>query len=179
MPTNLYGPGDNYDLRNSHVLPALIRKFHEAKVGGQASVSVWGTGSPRREFLYSDDMAAACVFLMNLDDEPFDQVLASKGERPTSPPFVLSGAHAESKGEPHPPLINIGCGEDLAIHQLAEQVRSAVGFGGAIEWDTTKPDGTPRKLLDVSRLLALGWRPKIALEEGIARAYHDFLETYS
>ena len=180
MPTNLYGPGDNYDLQSSHVLPALIRKFHEAKVRNDRSVPVWGTGSPRREFLYSDDMASACVFLMSLADDAFDDLLNP------SNPFVPSGVSSsvrpertevESKEERLPPLINIGCGEDLTIRELAEQVRRTVGFTGTIAWDATKPDGTPRKLLDVSRLFALGWRPRITLTEGIAAAYQDFLKS--
>jgi GDP-L-fucose synthase len=169
MPTNLYGPGDNYDLQNSHVLPALIRKFHEAKVRGDQTVTLWGTGAPRREFLYSDDMAAACVYLMSLDDEAFDKVLNEEA------PFVLSGTKVESKDNGSPPLINIGCGEDLTIRELAEKVRGIVGFTGRIAWDSSKPDGTPRKLLDVSRLLALGWRQQIDLAQGIADAYRDFL----
>jgi GDP-L-fucose synthase len=157
MPTNLYGPGDHYDLQNSHVLPALIRKFHEAKVRGERAVTLWGTGAPRREFLYSDDMAAACVFIMNLADEDFDRVL--------NPDASV----------PQPPLINIGCGEDLTIRVLAEKVRASVGFAGRIDWDSSKPDGTPRKLLDVGRLHALGWRAQISLEQGITDAYRDFL----
>jgi GDP-L-fucose synthase len=156
MPTNLYGPGDNYDLHNSHVLPALIRKFHEAKARGEETVTLWGTGAPRREFLYSDDMAEACVFLMGLPDSDFDHVLDPDGSRSQAP------------------LVNIGCGEDLTIRELAEKVRTLVGFDGGIEWDATKPDGTPRKLLDVSRLFALGWRPRVSLEKGIAEAYRDF-----
>jgi GDP-L-fucose synthase len=153
MPTNLYGPGDNYDLAASHVLPALIRKMHEAKAGGRDRVSVWGTGSPRREFLYSDDMADACVTLMNLSDEQFDRVL---------------------RGPNDFPLINIGCGEDQTIADLARVVASVVGFRGALEFDTSKPDGTPRKLLDVGRLKRLGWAPRVGLEAGIAAAYEDF-----
>jgi GDP-L-fucose synthase len=145
MPTNLYGPGDNYDLQNSHVLPALIRKMHEAKQRGDGEVIVWGTGTPRREFLYSDDMADACVMLMCLPDEQFDQLLA----------------------EYQPPLINVGCGEDVTIRELAETVAKVVGFEGKLVFDTTKPDGTPRKLLDVSRMFGLGWRPKVSIEAGI------------
>ena len=154
MPTNLYGPGDNYDLAASHVLPALVRKMHEAKAGGLAKVSVWGTGKPRREFLCSDDMADACVMLMNLPDAAFDQVLHGPNDFP---------------------LINIGCGEDQTIAELARTVASVVGFRGALDFDTSKPDGTPRKLLDVARLKALGWSPRIGLAEGIAAAYKDFL----
>jgi len=154
MPTNLYGPGDNYDLAASHVLPALVRKMHEAKAGGLAKVSVWGTGKPRREFLCSDDMADACVMLMNLPDAAFDKVLHGPNEFP---------------------LINIGCGEDQTIAELARTVASVVGFRGALEFDTSKPDGTPRKFLDAGRLRALGWSPRVGLAEGIAAAYRDFL----
>ena len=143
MPTNLYGPNDNYDLRSSHVLPALIRRFHEAKVAGAACVTCWGSGTPRREFLHADDLARACVFLMR----------------------------NYSAEEP----INVGCGEDLSIRELAETIRRIVGFSGEIAWDTSKPDGTPRKLLDCSRLFALGWRPTVDLETGIRHAYQDFL----
>ena len=152
MPTNLYGPNDNYDLQASHVLPALIRKFHEAKIRGDSTVTAWGTGAPRREFLYSDELADACAFLMRLEDADFDRQL-----------------------EADQPLINIGCGEDLTIRSLVELVKSVVGFEGDIVWDGSKPDGTPRKLLDVSRLTALGWRAKMPLREGIALAYRDFL----
>ncbi len=155
MPTNLYGPGDNYDLQNSHVLPALIRKMHEAKERGVPEVIVWGTGKPRREFLYSEDMADACLFLMNLSEEDFSSLIT----------------HHSS-----PPLINIGCGEDLTIKELAELVAQAVGFTGALKFDTSRPDGTPRKLLDVGRLLSLGWRPTIQLDAGIKSAYLDFLK---
>ncbi len=144
MPTNLYGPNDKYDLQNSHVLPALIRKFHEAKVKGEPFVTLWGTGSPRREFLHVDDLADACVFLMNHYDE----------------------------GE----IINIGTGEDLPIRDLAEIVKRIIGFEGEIRWDTTKPDGTPRKMLWVERLHKAGWYHRIGLEEGIAMTYRDFLE---
>ena len=153
MPTNLYGPGDNYDLATSHVLPALIRKFHEAKQRGDKTVTLWGTGTPRREFLYSDDMAAACVHLMAL---PPDRLATLVNDRV-------------------PPLVNVGSGEDLTIRELAERVRAIVGTDAAIGWDASKPDGTPRKLLDVSRLAVLGWRPSIALGEGIRRAYADYL----
>jgi GDP-L-fucose synthase len=139
MPTNLYGPGDNFDLLNSHVLPAMIRRFHEAKLLSDAEVTLWGSGTPRREFLHVDDMADACVNAMSATD----------GDE----------------------LLNIGCGEDLSIRELAELVRQTVGFTGAIHWDTTKPDGTPRKLLDVSRLFARGWRPRVSLEAGIAQTY--------
>jgi len=145
MPTNLYGPGDNYDLENSHVLPALIRKFHEAKMKG-GPVILWGDGSPMREFLHSDDLADAAVFLMENKD-------------------------AADIGE----FVNVGTGEDLAIKDLAELVAKIVGYTGEIIWDTSKPNGTPRKLLDVSKLIALGWKYKIKLEEGIKSAYDDFV----
>ncbi len=154
MPTNLYGLGDNYDLNNSHVLPALIRKMHEAKRGGAATVTLWGTGSPYREFLYSDDLARACVHLLNLDEATYLSALGS---------------------ETVSPLVNIGCGTDLTIRQLADTVKRVVEFEGEIVWDSTKPDGTPRKLLDVSRMTALGWQPRISLEQGISLAYSDFL----
>lgn len=157
MPTNLYGPGDNYDLQNSHVLPALIRKMHEAKIDNQKTMVAWGTGSPRREFLYSDDMADACVYLMSLNESSFSRLLQ----------------------EDAPPLINIGCGEDLTIFELAALVKDVVGFEGAVEWDRGKPDGTPRKLLDVSRLLSLGWKPQTNLVNGIRKAYDDFLKSHA
>jgi GDP-L-fucose synthase len=139
MPTNLYGPNDNFDLKNSHVLPALIRKFHEAKVNNAAYVEIWGTGSPKREFLHVNDMAAACVYLMQNYNE---------------------------KG-----FVNIGCGEDISIKDLALLVKKIVGFKGELQFDTSKPDGTPRKLLDVSRLNATGWKPTIKLEDGIKSVY--------
>ncbi len=154
MPTNLYGPGDTYDLKNSHVLPALIRKIHEAKLRGEKQVTLWGSGKPRREFLYSDDMAEACVLLIRLSDSGFDRLVAP--------------AQA--------PLINIGAGEDLSIAELAALVAEAIGFGGEFVYDASKPDGTPRKLLDVSRLFALGWKPGVGLREGIKLAYEDFLK---
>jgi GDP-L-fucose synthase len=154
MPTNLYGPGDNYDLQNSHVLPALLRKAHEAKTRGAAELVVWGSGTPMREFLYSDDMAEACLHLMALPEERFGAFFTDARR---------------------PPLVNIGCGEDQSIRALADLVMQAVGFEGRLVFDATKPDGTPRKLLDVSRLTALGWRPRIGLREGIALAYRDFL----
>jgi len=143
MPTNLYGPGDNYHLQNSHVLPALIRKFHEAREAGRAEVVAWGTGAPKREFLHVDDLADACAFLL----------------RQTNPPD----------------LVNIGTGTDVTIRELTELVAQVTGFSGKILWDATKPDGTARKLLDVSRLTALGWKARIALREGIERTYRDFL----
>lgn len=143
MPTNLYGPGDNYHPRNSHVLPALIRRFHEAREAGQREVGAWGTGAPRREFLHVDDLADACAFLL-------------KQENP-------------------PDWINVGTGTDVTIRELTETVATVTNFRGKITWDTTKPDGTPRKLMDVSRLAALGWRARIDLREGIERTYASFL----
>jgi GDP-L-fucose synthase len=143
MPTNLYGFGDNYDLKNSHVLPALIRKFHEAKTTGASHVTLWGSGSPRREFLFADDLAEACVHLMQ----------------------TYTGRET----------VNIGTGEDISIRELAELIRSIIGFSGEIQWDASMPDGTPRKLLDVSKVHGLGWKHRIALEEGIRMAYSDFL----
>ena len=154
MPTNLFGPGDNYDLQSSHVLPALIRKAHEAKVRGDARLVVWGTGTPRREFLYSDDMADACSYLLDLPDEVFERLV----------------------GGTELPLVNIGAGKDLTIRELAAMVVGVVGFRGTIEFDTSKPDGTPRKLLDTSRLQALGWTARVPLREGIEKAYRDFLD---
>jgi len=143
MPTNLYGPNDNYDLQGSHVLPALIRKFHEAKINNQPTVEVWGTGSPRREFLHADDLADACVFLMlNYDGELF---------------------------------VNVGTGEDVTIRELAEMVQDVVGYEGELRWNTDKPDGTPRKLMDVSRLHNLGWKHTTDLREGLELTYQDFL----
>ena len=149
MPTNLYGPNDNFDLANSHVLPALIRKTAEAKASGAKEVVVWGTGTPRREFLYSDDLAQACCFLMNLDDARFGSLLT----------------------EDSPPLINIGAGEEVTIRELAEIVARVLDFHGALVFDASKPDGTPRKLLDVSLLHSLGWRRAVGLEEGIQRTW--------
>jgi GDP-L-fucose synthase len=149
MPTNLYGPNDNFDLANSHVLPALIRKTAEAKASGAKEVVVWGTGTPRREFLYSDDLAKACCFLMNLDDARFGSLLT----------------------EDSPPLINIGAGEEVTIRELAEVVARVLDFHGALVFDVSKPDGTPRKLLDVSLLHSLGWRRTVGLEEGIQRTW--------
>lgn len=161
MPTNLYGPSDNYDLNNSHVIPALLRKFHEAKTNKASEVTVWGTGTPRREFLYSDDLADACVFLMNLPDNEFDRLLGSD----------------ESKtGKFEPPLINIGIGEDITIRDLATIVKEVVGYQGELSFDTTKPDGTPRKLMDVSRLSAAGWFAKTDLITGIHKAYAAMLQ---
>lgn len=154
MPTNLYGIGDNYDLQNSHVLPALIRKIHQAKFGKSDHVTVWGTGTPRREFLYSEDLAEACVFLMELQDDQFLELLN----------------HAKA-----PALINIGCGEDLTIREAAELIKQVVEFSGKLKFDSSKPDGTPRKLLDVTRLHALGWRHRTPFLEGIRATYADFL----
>jgi GDP-L-fucose synthase len=145
MPTNLYGPVDNFDLQTSHVLPALLRKFHEAKVAGAPTVVVWGTGTPRREFLHVDDLAAGCVFLMQHQDPPA--------------------------------LVNVGYGSDLSIAELAELIKDVTGYEGTIEYDRSKPDGTPRKLLDVSRMAALGWKPRIALREGVTALYTTFLES--
>jgi len=156
MPTNLYGPGDNFDLATSHVLPALLRKVHEAKQDGRPSITVWGTGKPRREFLYSDDLADAAVFLMNLPDAEFE-----------------AACHQD------PPLFNIGCGEDLTIRELVELVMETVGYRGAVEYDTAKPDGTPRKLLDISRMRSLGWTSKIPLREGLALFYRAYLEEHA
>lgn len=162
MPTNLYGPGDNYDLNNSHVVPALIRKFHEARVRGDKTVTVWGTGMPRREFLYSEDMADASVYLVNLPDSQFQQLLGN----------------AESAlGKFEPPLINIGVGNDITIKQLAELVKETVGFEGNIVFDTSKPDGTPRKLMDVGLLNRMGWYSRTPMQEGLARAYMDFKQS--
>jgi GDP-L-fucose synthase len=152
MPTNLYGPGDNYHPENSHVIPALIRRFHEAKVSNAESVVIWGTGTPMREFLYVDDMAAASVHVMNLDKATYDAY--------TQP--MLSH-------------INVGTGEDITIRQLAETLGKVIGYAGRIEFDPTKPDGAPRKLMDVSRLHALGWKASVEFEEGLTRAYADFL----
>jgi GDP-L-fucose synthase len=149
MPTNLYGPEDNFDLNNSHVLPALIRKVAEAKATHAKAVQVWGTGKPRREFLYSDDLADACVFLLELPTEKFATLL-----------------HGDQ-----PPLINIGVGQDVTIRELAELICRVLDYQGELQFDTTKPDGTPRKLLDVSRMRALGWEPRVNLEQGIRRTW--------
>jgi GDP-L-fucose synthase len=160
MPTNLYGPGDNYHAENSHVIPALIRKFHEARQRGDTSVEVWGTGTPRREFLYSDDMADACIHLMRLPEQHFVKLL---------------GSDETESGRFEPPLVNIGVGEDVAIRELAELVRETTGFPGDLRFDTSRPDGTPRKLLDVSRLHATGWRATTTLRDGLRQAYTDFI----
>jgi GDP-L-fucose synthase len=159
MPTNLYGPGDNYHPDNSHVIPALIRKFHEAKVAKDPSVVVWGTGTPRREFMYSEDMADACIYLMNLPDATFNTLL---------------GSDEAATGIFMPPVVNIGVGTDLTIRELAETVKDVVGYTGRIEFDSTKPDGTPRKLMDVSRLHLLGSQAKTEFRDGLAVAYEDF-----
>jgi GDP-L-fucose synthase len=160
MPTNLYGPGDNYHPENSHVIPALLRKFHEAKQQGADHVTIWGTGRPKREFLYSDDMADACVHLMSLPDAIFRTLL---------------GSDEAKTGEFMPPLVNVGVGEDLSIAELAALVGNVVGFSGEIRYDASKPDGTPRKLMDVSRLAALGWQPRTSLVEGLRLAYSEFV----
>ncbi len=158
MPTNLFGPGDQYDLRDSHVLPVLIRKMHEARIAGAKEVVIWGTGTPRREFLHSDEAADACVFLLNLPDNQLDKILAN---------------------EEISPIVNIGCGEDLTIRELAELIAKIVGFEGRLVFDTSKPDGTPRKLLDISRLSALGWKPRREpFEEQLQNTYRDFCERY-
>ena len=149
MPTNLYGPGDNYDLANSHVLPALIRKTAEAIEKNSPTITVWGTGTPRRELLYSDDLAKACIFLMNLDDARYNSLL----------------------NETDPPLINVGTGEDVTVRELAKIVARVIGFKGDIVFDTTKPDGTPRKLMDVTRLHNLGWHHTTSLEQGIQKTW--------
>ncbi len=174
MPTNLYGPGDNYHPENSHVIPALIRRFHEAKTAGQPSVTVWGSGTPRREFLYSDDMADACLHLMNLPDADFDTLLGRASDSPSPLAEEGRGGPRQGEGDFNPHLINIGTGEDLTIRELAETIARVVGYRGEIVFDTSKPDGTPRKLLDVSRLHALGWRATTSLEQGLKQAYADF-----
>jgi len=156
MPTNLYGPGDNYHPENSHVIPAMIRKFHEAKVNNQDKVTIWGTGTPKREFLYSDDMAEACVFVMNLDDAQFQPLLAA------------------DRNDGLPPLLNLGSGSDLTIAELANLIKEVVGFTGDIVLDSTKPDGTMRKLMDSGRLNQLGWNVKMQLKDGLTSAYQDF-----
>ena len=158
MPTNLYGPGDHYDLSTSHVLPALIRKAHEAKVAGNKELIVWGTGDPRREFLYVDDMADACLFLANLPEPEFRSLLGSESTAP---------------------LINVGYGSDLTIRELAELVARIMGFNGRVEFDSSKPDGTPRKWLDSSRILRMGWKPVTNFEEGIRKTYEDYMKSLS
>lgn len=155
MPNNLYGPNDNFDLEKSHVLPALIRKFHEAKQSGEPTVTVWGSGTPLREFLHVDDLAAGCLFLMELDETRYEALLNDSAA---------------------PALINVGSGEEVSIRELALLVKDAVGFGGELTFDTSRPDGTPRKLADASRIHALGWRHRIGLVEGIAAAYQWYRE---
>jgi GDP-L-fucose synthase len=154
MPTNLYGPGDNYHPQNSHVVPALIRRFHEAKINSAPTVMVWGSGSPRREFLYVDDMASASIHVMQLDKSIYDQHTSAMQSH-----------------------INVGSGSDLTIAELAREVAGAVGYHGHLSFDSAKPDGPPRKLLDSSRLTALGWKPKVSLKDGLAAAYSDYLST--
>lgn len=153
MPTNSYGPGDHYDLQNSHVLPVFIRKFHEAKTRGDGEVTIWGSGRPRREFLHADDLAEACIVLATLEDKAYARALAAWRY----------------------PLINIGCGEDSTITELAQTIAGVVGFSGTLRYDASKPDGTPQKLLDSSRITALGWRPRIGLRDGIAATYQALL----
>jgi len=172
MPTNLYGPGDNYHPENSHVIPALIRRFHEAKQNNAPTVTVWGTGTPKREFLFSEDMADACVYLMNLPDERFNTLLGSGAKLRPSP---ASGGGAGGEGDFMPPLVNIGVGHDLSIKELAETIKATIGYTGEIKFDTSKPDGTPRKLMDVSRLNSMGWQAATRFEDGLARAYADFI----
>ena len=155
MPTNLYGPGDNYHPENSHVIPALIRRFHEAKVANAPEVLIWGTGTPKREFLYVDDMAAASVFVMHLDKEAYD-----------------------AQTEPMQSHINVGYGDDISIAKLAHEVAKATGYQGKIGFDPTKPDGSPRKLMDSGRLNHLGWRPKVQLQEGLSNAYGEFVHNF-
>ena len=157
MPTNLYGLADNFDLNTSHVLPALIRKAAVAKKNGDSSIEVWGTGTPRRELLFSDDLAEACIFLMNLPEDSFARLL----------------------NDSEPPLINIGTGEDLTIRELAELVCRIVGFEGDLKFNTSRPDGTPRKLLDVTRIQSLGWRARTSPEEGIRRVYEAFAQQFT
>ena len=154
MPTNLYGPGDNYHPENSHVIPALIRRFHEAKASRAESVVIWGSGTPRREFLYVDDMAEACLHIMDLERAVY-----------------------ESHTNPMQSHINVGCGEDVAIRELAGVIKEVVGYQGRIDFDTSKPDGTPRKLLDVSKIKELGWQARVQLKEGLERTYAAYLES--
>jgi GDP-L-fucose synthase len=154
MPTNLFGPRDNFDLETSHVLPALLRKYHEAKKGKKPKVEIWGTGTPRREFLYVEDLADACLFMMNLDENRYLSIL----------------------GDGNTPLVNVGFGKDISIHELAQMIQEIVGFEGDIRFDTTKPDGTPQKLLDISRIRKLGWKPETSLREGIKKTYTWCLE---
>ena len=157
MPTNLYGPQDNYDLENSHVLAALIRKIHQAKVNNVPPVTVWGSGMPRREFLYVDDLADACIFLINLPEKQYNKLLLN---------------------DMQPPLINIGWGKDISIKELVDLVKEVIGYTGNVQWDTSKPDGTPRKLLNIDKMNGLGWMPKVNLREGIRLAYSDYQQEY-
>jgi GDP-L-fucose synthase len=157
MPTNLYGPGDNYDPQTSHVLPALIRKMHEAKLRNDNAVEIWGTGKPRREFLHADDLAEACFLLATLDDAAYARVLNAWRY----------------------PLINIGSGVDSTVTELAQTIADAIGFKGTLRYDASKPDGTPQKLLDVSRMAGLRWRPRIGLREGIERTYRELIEAHT
>lgn len=157
MPSNLYGPGDNFDLKNSHVLPALLRKAHKAKVEGAKELVVWGSGVPRREFLYSDDLATACILLMRSEDSVFDSLLS----------------------EEIPPLVNIGAGQDVTIRDLANLAARVVGFTGTLRFDSSKPDGTIQKLMDSSRMRNFGWEPKVSLEEGICRVYNEVKGTFT
>ena len=156
MPTNLYGLGDNYHPQNSHVIPGLLRRFHEALCNDSSSVTIWGTGTPRREFLFADDLGEACVFLLNLPDNVYIPICA------------------QERSDGIPPMINIGVGEDITISELSEKIKEVVGFSGAIQYDTTKPDGTPRKLMDISRLRSYGWQAKTDLDAGLRFAYADF-----
>jgi GDP-L-fucose synthase len=161
MPTNLYGPGDNYHPENSHVIPALIRRFHEAKMDGKESVVIWGTGTPRREFMFVEDMADACVHIMRLPAAEYLPLLAAE------------------RNDGLPPVVNIGVGDDVSIADLAKLVARTVGFDGRIEFDASRPDGTPQKLMDCSRLSALGWRATTALADGLSLAYMDFKARHS
>lgn len=158
MPTNLYGPGDNYHPENSHVIPALVRRIHEAKTMNAPVVTVWGSGMPRREFLYSDDMADACMHILNLPGEAYLPLLGQQRKTGT------------------PPLVNIGVGADLTIRELAELIRTVVGYSGKLAFDTSKPDGTPRKLMDVSILTSLGWQAMTDLQDGLGKVYQDYLD---
>jgi GDP-L-fucose synthase len=159
MPTNLYGPGDNYHPEHSHVVPALLRKFHEGKTRGDATVTVWGTGTPRRELLYSDDMADACLHLMELPADHYD---------------LLLGSDESVTGRFEPPLVNIGVGEDVTIRELATLVAQVVGYRGEIVFDTSRPDGTPRKLLDIGLISRTGWQARTSLSDGLRQAYADY-----
>lgn len=154
MPTNLYGPNDHYDLQNSHVIPAFIKKFHEAKVNEMPNVVLWGTGTPKREFLYCEDAASACLYLMNLSEKNYGSLFS----------------------EDKPPLINIGYGSDISVAELAHEIAALVRYRGDIQWDSNLPDGTPRKLLDSQRLYELGWRPQVSLTEGLRLTYQAFLQ---